>query len=146
MNTELLTRKPWLALSLLGLAYTVLGWHLSTHHIFWLVGTFVIGVTLIAAWKNNPILESLVWLGTQKLFAVVGITLLVSVIVALALTQPMLLNLIFLPLATLVYSELEMKAIGLKATDIFLCSVTTASLGLIIGEAIDLWIIPSMRY
>lgn len=146
MDTELPSRRPWFALILLGLSYMVLGWHLSAHHIFWLLGIFVIGVTLITAWKSNPILESLVWLATRRLFVVVSMTLFFSVLVTLALTQPMLLPLIFLPLVALLYAELEMKAIGFNQTDIFLCSVTMAGLGLVVGEAVDLWLVPSMRY
>lgn len=146
MNTELLTRKPWLALILLGLAYTVLGWHLSAHHIFWLVGTFVIAVTLITAWKSHPILESLVWFATQKLFVVVGLSLMFSVAVTLILTKPLLLNLTLLPLVSLVYAELEMRAIGFKQMDVFLCSTMMSGLGLLVGEVVDLWLIPSMRY
>lgn len=146
MNTELLTRKPWFALMLLGLAYTVLGWHLSAHHIFWLVGSFVIAVTLVTAWKSHPILESLVWFATQKLLVVVAFSLLLSVGITLVLTKPILLNLTLLPLIALLYAELEMRATGFKQMDVFLCSVTMAGLGLLVGEAVDLWVIPSMRY
>jgi hypothetical protein len=146
MDTELLSRKPWLALMLLGLAYMVLGWNLSAHHLFWLIGISVIGVTLIAAWKSNPILEALVWLESQRLFVVLSLTLFFSVLVALALTQPMLLSLVFLPLVALIYAELEMKTIGWSQTDIFLYSLAMTGLGLVVGEAVDLWIMPSMRY
>nr|WP_290225694.1 hypothetical protein [Trichocoleus desertorum] len=146
MNTELLTRKPWFALALLVLAYAVLGWHLSAHHIFWLVGTFVIGVTLVTAWKSHPILESLVWFATQKLLVVVGLSMLFSVAVTLILTKPVLLNLTLLPLLSLLYAELEMRATGFKQMDVFFCSVLMAGLGLLVGEAVDLWVIPSMRY
>ncbi|HEY9861364.1 MAG TPA: hypothetical protein V6D16_17825 [Candidatus Obscuribacterales bacterium] len=146
MNTERLTRKPWFAFVLLVLAYTVLGWHLSAHHIFWLVGTFVIAVTLVTAWKSHPILESLVWFATQKLLVVVGLSLLFSVAVTLVLTKPILLNLTLLPLVSLLYAELEMRATGFKQMDVFFCSVLMAGLGLLVGEAVDLWVIPSMRY
>ncbi|HEY9750638.1 MAG TPA: hypothetical protein V6C63_18295 [Allocoleopsis sp.] len=146
MNTDLLTRKPWFALILLGLAYMVLGWHLSAHHLFWLVSTFVIAVTLITAWKSHPILESLVWFASQKLLIVVGLSLCLSVAVTLILTKPVFLHLTLLPLIALLYAELEMRARGFKQMDVFFCSVITAGLGLLIGEAVDLWLIQSMRY
>jgi hypothetical protein len=146
MNSEILTQKPWFALVLLVLAYTVLGWHLSAHHIFWLVGTFVIAVTFVTAWRSHPILESLVWFVTQKLFVVVGLSMLFSVVVTLILTKPILLSLTLLPLLALLYAELEMRATGFKQTEVFVCAVMMAGLGLLVGEAVDLWVIPSMRY
>jgi hypothetical protein len=146
MNTQLLPRKPWLGLSLLGVEYALLGWYLAAHHVFWLVGAFVVITTVAIAWKSNPMLESLAWFGKQQVFVAIGISLLFSVIVALTLVKPILLSLIPLPLVTLLYALLEMRAVGFKQSEIFLWIVLITGLSLGLGEAIDLFITPSMRY
>lgn len=146
MNTNLLVQKPRLSLILLGFAYILLGWYLSVHHIFWLVGTFVAIITFAVAWKSNPILRSLSWFLSQPLLIVVGVSLLVSLAITLMITQPVLLSIVSLPLITLLYALLEMKIANFRQNDIFLYSVVLAGVSLGIGEAIDFWILPSMRY
>jgi hypothetical protein len=146
MNTEFLTKKPWLALVLLGGEYALLGWYLSVHHIFWLIGTFIVVITFGVAWKSNPILKVLAWFTTGGLLVVLGVSLLVSLVVALTLTNPVSLGLVLLPLITLLYARLEMQAADFKQVDIFLWSVMMTGLGLGLGEVIDLFVTPSMRY
>jgi hypothetical protein len=146
MNAQLLPRQPWLALSLLGVGYALLGWYLAAHHVFWLVNTFIIGTTLTIAWKSNPMLESLFWLIRQPVFVVISVSLLFSSVIALIFVNPTLLSLIPLPLVTLIYALLEMRTAGFKQTEIFVWSVIITGLGLCLGEGIDLFIAPSMRY
>ncbi len=146
MNNQISSQKLWLALSLLGSAYALMGWYLAAHHIFWLVSTFVVGTTLTIAWRSNPVLEFLTWLTKQQVLVLVSASLLFSLIVALTLIKPILLSLILLPLFTLLYALLEMRAAGLKQLDLFLWLVIVAGLGLGIGEVIDLFVAPSMRY
>ncbi|MBD3886247.1 hypothetical protein IFO70_31630 [Phormidium tenue FACHB-886] len=146
MDTELLNKFPWLALSLLGIAYLLLGWYLTAHHIFWLVSTFILMTTLTIAWKSNPMLESLVSLLKQQLFTVLGITSISSLVVVLTLVNPILLSLVVLPLLTLLYALIEMRAAELKQMDIFLWSTIITGVGLGLGEVIDLFVVPSMRY
>ncbi|NEQ28226.1 MAG: hypothetical protein F6K28_56445 [Microcoleus sp. SIO2G3] len=146
MKTQSLSRSPWLALSLLGIQYALLGWFLSAYHIFWGVSAFVVVVTSTVAWKSNPILEYLIQLISQKILAVVGVCLLISLSIVLTLTHPAFFSLILLPTLTLLYVLLEMRSTNLKQTDIFLWSVAIAGLGLGLGEIVDLFISPSMRY
>ncbi|MBD2020891.1 hypothetical protein H6F43_11950 [Leptolyngbya sp. FACHB-36] len=146
MNTKLLGQAPWVALSLLGVEYTLLGWYLAAHHLSWLVGTFVVVTTFAIAWKSHPIVDSLTWLISRQLFVVLSISFLVSVVVTLILVQPLSLNLILLPLITLLYALLEMRAANFQQTNIFVWLVLITALGLGIGEAVDLFIAPSMRY
>lgn len=146
MNAQLLPRQPWLALSLLGAGYALLGWYLAAHHVFWLVNTFIVVTTLTIVWKSNPMLESLVWLIRQQIFVVISVSLLFSLVVALIFVNPTLLSLIPLPLVTLIYALLEMRTVGFKQTEIFIWSVVITGLGLGLGEAIDLFVAPSMRY
>lgn len=146
MNTQLVPRKPWLALSLLAIAYALLGWYLAAHHVFWLVGSFIVITTLVIGWKSNPMLEFLAWFVRQQIFVVIGISLLFSLVVALTFVRPMLLSLVPLPLITLLYALLEMRTAEFKQSDIFIWLVIITGVGLGLGEAVDLFITPSMRY
>lgn len=146
MNTQLLTPNSWLALGLLGVEYSLLGWYLAAHHVFGLVSTLVVLTTLVIVWKSNPMLEALAWLVKQQVLIFIGMSLVFSLAVALMLVKPILLSLIVIPLITLVYALLEMRAANLSQINVFFWSVIIATLGLGLGESIDLFITPSMRY
>jgi hypothetical protein len=146
MNAKLLPQKTWLALSLLGVGYALLGWYLAAHHVFWLVSAFIVVTTLTIAWKSNPMLESLAWLIQQPVFVVISVSFLFSLVVALTFVNPMLLSLIPLPAVTLIYALLEMRTAGFKQNEVFIWLVMITGLGLGLGEGIDLFIAPSMRY
>lgn len=146
MNTQFLPQKPWLALSLLAVGSALLGWYLAAHHVFGLVSIFIILTTLVIAQRNHPMLESLAWLIKQQVLVVIGISLLFSLVVALTFVNPILLSLIPLPLVTLIYALLEMRMAGFKQAEIFIWLVVITGLGLGFGEAIDLFVTPSMRY
>lgn len=146
MNTQPSPRKLLLAFSLLAIAYTLLGWYLAAHHVFWFVNVFVLIATLVVTWKQNPLLEFLTWLSQQQVFVLLGMSLVLSLVIALTLTQPVLVTIFPLPLITLFYALLEMRASDLGQTKTFFCSVLITGLGLTLGEVIDLFILPSMRY
>ena len=146
MTTQLFPHRPLLALSLLAIAYILLGWYLAAHHIFWLVSITVVMATLIFVWKSNPLLECLAWGLKQEFFATIGISLLFSLLVALILVKPMLLSLVPLPLITLIYALLEMRTAEFKQSEILIWTFIVTGLGLGLGEAIDLFVAPSMRY
>ena len=146
MNVGFLSRSPWLPLVLLWLAYALLGWYLSAHHIVWLLGAFVAVLSLAVAWKSSPLLERFVRFGFQGWFAVLTISLILSISVALAVTQPILLPLIVMPLATTFLAELEMNFAGFSQINKFLTLTIIAGLGLGLGEIIDIVLLPSLRY
>jgi hypothetical protein len=146
MQAQSALRKPWLALILLGGEYVLLGWFLAAHHIFWLVGTFIVVLTLAVIWKKNPILEFLAWMAQQQIVVLLGGSFLLSLLIALAFVQPILVSLSLLPIITLAYALLEMRTSAFKQGEVFLWSVVITGLGLGLGEAIDLFITPSMRY
>lgn len=146
MKTELLIKSPWVALSLLGVEYSLLGWYLAAHHVFGLVSTFVLMTTLTIVWKSNPMLQSLTSLFKQQLLVVIGVSLLFSLFVVLTFVNPILFSLVVLPLLTLLYALVEMQAAEFKQVDIFLWLVIITGGGLGLGEAIDLFVMPSMRY
>ncbi|MBD2461859.1 hypothetical protein H6G89_12450 [Oscillatoria sp. FACHB-1407] len=146
MNTQVSTQRTWFSLSLLGGEYVLLGWYLAAHHVFWLIATLIVLLTTAVIWKKNPILEFLVWFTNQQVIFVIGISLLFSLIVALALIKPIILTLTLLPLFTLLYALFEMRTANFNQFNVFLWIVMVTTLGLGIGEAIDLFITPSMRY
>lgn len=146
MSTQFSLQKVRLALSLLAITYTLLGWYLAVHHVFWLMSIFILFTTLFIGWKSNPILEFLSWLTKQQIFLVIGVSLLISLTVALVLVKPTLASLIPLPLVTLIYALLEMRLAAFKQSSISLWLLFIAVLGLGLGEIIDLFITPSMRY
>ena len=146
MNTQVPIQKIWFALTLMAGEYVLLGWYLAAHHIFWLIGTFIVILTFAVIWKKNPILDTLNWLVDQSVFVVIGISLLFSLVVAFAFTQPVVLSLSLLPSITLLYALLEMRSSGFKQSDVFFWAVMITGLGLGIGEVIDLFITPSIRY
>ncbi len=146
MNVGFLSRSPWLPLVLLWLAYALLGWYLSAHHIVWLLGAFVAVLSLAVAWKSSPLLERFVRFGFQGWFAVLTISLILSISVALAVTWSIFLPLIVIPLVTTILAEVEMRFVGLSRLNTFLFLTVMAGVGLGLGELIDIVLLPSMRY
>jgi hypothetical protein len=127
---------------LVWLAYTLLGWYLSAHHIVWLVGAFVAAVALAVASKSSPWLERLVRFFSQGLFVV----LTVSILLALAVTWSLLFPLIVLPFVTTFLAEVEMRFTGFSKLDTFWFLTVLAAFGLGMGEIIDIVLLPSIRY
>lgn len=58
----------------------------------------------------------------------------------------MLWTLIFVPLATTLLAELEMRLAGFNKIDTFWILTFFAAFGLIVGEITDLALLPSIRY
>lgn len=146
MNVGFLSMIPWRPLVLLWLAYALMGWYLSAHHIVWLVGAFVASVALAVAWKSSPLLERLVRFGSQGWFVILIISLIISTSVALVATWSILLTLIVIPLVTTFLAKVEMRLAGFSQIDTFLFLTILAGFGLGLGEMIDLVLLPSIRY
>jgi glucan phosphoethanolaminetransferase (alkaline phosphatase superfamily) len=146
MNIGFISRIPWLGLVLLWLVYALLGWYLSAHHIAWLVGAFVAALALAIVSKSSPWLDHLLKFISQGLVAFLIISLIVSISVALAVTKPILLSLIVMPLFSTFLAELEMNFAGFSQTIKFLTLTIIAGLGLGLGEIIDIVILSSLRY
>ncbi len=67
-------------------------------------------------------------------------------IFALAVNNPILGILIITPLATTVLAELEMRLTGLNKLNALVILTIIAGFGLILGEIIDVVLVPSPRY
>ena len=146
LKFECFLKLPVLALIALWLAYALLGWYLSAHHIIWLVGAFIISLALAVAWKSNPLLERFTSLGSQGLFVIVAISLIISLSVALAITWTNSFTLIVIPFVAMILAQLEMGFSGFDKLATFLFLMFVAGTGLIFGEVVDLNIFPSNRY
>jgi hypothetical protein len=142
MNIGFFNRTPWMPLVLIWLAYALLGWYLSVHHIIWFVGAFVVCVVLAIIGKTISWLEALVDFGSQTLVVVLFLSLSITLIE----TWSLLFSLFLMPLATTLLADLEMRFAGFSQTDRFLVLTILAVLGLVIGETIDAVFFPSVRY
>jgi hypothetical protein len=139
-------KLPALALITLWLAYALLGWYLSAHHIIWLVGASIAFIALVVAWKSSPLLERFTSLGSQGLFVVVIVSLILSISVALAITWTNSFTLVVIPFVAMILAQVEMGFSGFDKLATFLFLTFIAGTGLVFGELVDLNVFPSSRY
>jgi hypothetical protein len=133
---------PVMPLVLMWLAYTLLGWYLAAHHIFWLLGIFVTVVVLFVVSKTISWLEALFRFGSLTLIVVLAL----SASIFLVASWSLLTTLLILPLAVTVLAHLEMRFAGLSEVDTFVILTILAGLSLGMGEIIDIAFFPSIRY
>jgi len=137
-----LNKFPWLSLTLFWLAYTLVGWILAAQHIVWFVGVFIAVATVALVWTSSPWLGGLIGDFPQVLLVV----LIVSSLVALAATQFIFFTLIFIPFITTFLAWQDMLSLNFKKSYSFWLLVAIALLSLGIGELIDIFVLPSLRY
>jgi hypothetical protein len=142
MTKKFFNRIPWLSLICLLLAYALLGWYLSAHHIAWLVGAFVTLVVLAAIRRSVFWVESLMNVKSQMM----SLLLVLGGSIVFIATWSILFDLFLLPLTTTVLADLEMRFSGFSPLDTFLVLTILAVLGLALGETIDILFLPSLRY
>lgn len=141
MNAQFVNGFPVIPLVLLWLAYALLGWYLAVHHIIWLVGAFIATVAIAIVRRSNAWLNRLVAFGSKTLIVI----LCLSASIALIATWSLLLSLFLIPVATTLLADLEMRFAGFDKRDSFLTLTFLAGSGLIIGEIVDVLLIPSGR-
>ncbi|QIR37481.1 hypothetical protein HCG51_12700 [Tolypothrix sp. PCC 7910] len=141
MNIEFYSKIPWMSLGLLWLAYALLGWYLAAHHIIWLVGGFIAVVALAIVRKSIYWLERLINFGSQTLIVV----LFLSLSIAIVATWSLLFSLFLIPVVTTLLADLELRFAGFNKIDAFLVLTILALLGLVVGETIDILLLPSSR-
>ncbi|MDB9445769.1 hypothetical protein [Anabaena sp. CS-542/02] len=142
MHVGFFHRIPVIPLILLWLAYALLGWYLAAHHIIWLTGAFVVAVTLAIVRKTTVWLDHLVALGSRILVVV----LFLSLSVALVETWSVFFSLFLIPIATTFLADLEMRWKGFNKTDSFWILSLLALCGLVVGEMIDILLLPSSGF
>lgn len=132
---------PLLPLTLLWLAYGLVGWHLSVHHILWFVGVLTAVAAIIFTWASSPWLDgALGYLPQVMLTALVS-----SLLIALTATSPLLITLVIIPILTTALAWQEMQALNLKGAWVWGILIAVAAFGLAIGELADLAILPSYK-
>lgn len=131
---------------LLWVTYALLGWYLSAHYIAWVVGAVAIAVMLMITGKGSPILKQLLWFSSQGLFVIVAVSLIFSLCAILFITDFQFVGLILLPVVTMFWADIEMRSAGFEPDQILLYLAAIAGLGIGLGEAIDILLIPSVRY
>lgn len=135
-----------LSLGLFWLAYLLLGWYLSVHHLLWSIGFFIAISFLAIAWKTSPWLKSLLGLLSQEIWAISAIALIVSLLISLTISWSMLWVIVVLPLLTTLLAVIEIQSTSFSQQTKFLLLTTLAALGLGVGEIIDLAFFPSLRF
>jgi hypothetical protein len=147
MNIDFSKKITSLSLLLLCVAYAFFGWSLSAYHIIWLVGSFIATVAFFGGRKNSSLFERSLSFFLPGSFGIFIISLTVSIILfALAVNRPILGILIITPLATTVLAALEMRLTGLNKLNALVILTVIAVFGLVLGEMIDVVLVPSTRY
>ncbi|MGB3207169.1 MAG: hypothetical protein WBB28_19460 [Crinalium sp.] len=146
MNLELNPKVSGFSLLLLWLAYALLGWSLAAHHIVWIVGLFIAFIAFYLVKKVNPLLVFFINVCSQNWFLLLSSALLFSILVAAIATSPLVITLVIIPLVSTILVEIEMRFSGLNQFNKILIFTSLAGLGLAVGEAVDLILLPSMRY
>ncbi len=146
MNIQSL-KMPRTSLVLVWVAYVLLGWHLSAYHIVWLVGVFVAIFTIAIVWKTEPLLGRLLTLfRSQSLVIVISLSLAFSVGVTLLATEPVVMPLFSAPTITMLLAALDLYSAGVRQLDVLISLLVAAGIGLGLGECVDFFLLPSMRY
>lgn len=138
-------KLPVLALITLELAYALLGWYLCADHIIWLLGALIASVALAVAWKSSPLLDRFTNLGSQGLFVVVIVSLIISISVV-AITWTNSFTLVVIPFFAMILAQVEMGFSGFDKLATFLFLTLIAGTGLVFGKIGYLNVFPSSRY
>lgn len=146
MFVEFFNRIFSLPLGLFWLAYLLLGWYLSAHHLLWSIGFLIAISFLVIVWKTTPWLKKSLGLFSQEIWAILAIALIFSLLVSLTPSWSMLWVLFVLPLLTTLLAVIEIQPASFSQKTQFLLLVALAFLGLGMGELIDLAFFPSLRY
>ncbi|MBW4565525.1 MAG: hypothetical protein KME32_31475 [Mojavia pulchra JT2-VF2] len=141
-NIEFFSKIPLIPLALLWLAYALLGWYLAAHHIIWLAGAFITVVAIAVARKSITWLERLLNVGSQTLVVILSLSISIAVIA----TWSLIFSLFLIPIATTILADLEMRFAGFRKLDSFLILTILAIFGLVVGEMIDILLLPSSRF
>lgn len=140
MKVAFFRKTPWLSLLLFLLTFTSIGWYLSAYNPIWsfwsLVAVFLITVGII--WFGDDVLR---WIGvgSQGLFVVSGLT----IVACLAVLASGLFSQVVILLAAEFLARVEMKSAGFSKNHSFCVLAIAAGLGLCLGWATGMTILPS---
>jgi hypothetical protein len=129
MKLSLLT-FPWLSMSCIGLAYALLGWHLSFLSMFWLVDCWLLTVVMIFLLISRGGLVSQ-WfrLGPTVLVSIFFISL--TLMLAINYAEPFGLALVLL--LSIFWGRLELQSRGFHRRFVLGCLLFMSGSGLTLG-------------
>ena len=100
---------PWVGITCLGLAYGILGWHLSAYHILWSLGAWSLGVLIIyTLLLNSRIWGRMVQMGPRSVVTM----LVLSAIITMAVAASALFVMLLLLLSAKLLARLELQVAG----------------------------------
>lgn len=126
---------PLLSLFCVGLAYGLLGWHLSAYHIVWAMGSWFVAITLtiLLLW-GEQVTKRMFRLGPRGVVSM----LILSGIVTMAVAASTLFGMIVVLLAAQTLARLELQSAGLgrRLTLLLMVvlSISTLSCGWFAGK------------
>jgi hypothetical protein len=121
---------PWLSMTCIGLAYALLGWHLSFLSMFWLVEFWLATViTLFLLLWRGGLISRWVRLGPTVLVSIFFISL--TVMLAITYAEPFGLALVLL--LSIFWGRIELQARGLHQRLVLACLFLMSSGGLTLG-------------
>jgi hypothetical protein len=133
----------WIALAVLWLTYTLLGWHLSAYHFIWLILSFLATALLnLSLTKEGREIGELFSFGPRSLITI----FLLSTAVTLAVAASSVFALILILLAAELLARVELQVAGLDRSRAFWIMLLLASLGLGVGWWFGITLLPSSRY
>jgi hypothetical protein len=141
IQLESLSRIPLLSLILLGLAYILVGWQLSVNDIFGFVGTIAFTTAIFVALNSNP------WLGgiLGNLPQVLLFSASTSLLITFTLILPVILTVVIIPTLTTFLAWQELQFLKFSQTHTRKILLSMIGCGLVIGELIDLFVLPSIK-
>jgi hypothetical protein len=145
MKTTRSALRLWPSLGLLGLSYIFLGWYLAANHVILLVGGLMVLLSVAISWQGKPLLAYF-QSGSQLVFVLIAVILILVVLLYLIVSPSVLPSLILFPLLAGFLAEIDMRFIGWSQRRRLLLSTSIATLGLGLGEIVDLILLPSIRF
>ncbi|MBF2074686.1 MAG: hypothetical protein IGS50_13110 [Synechococcales cyanobacterium C42_A2020_086] len=134
-------KSPLLALILLMVAFALVGWQLTLHHLVLFVSVLCSTIALVISQEANP------WMGGifGQLPQILLFSLSLSLLITLIFTLPILLTLVVIPVLTTLLAWQEIRLLYPRSV-IWRLLLIVALLGVGLGELIDLLILPSAKY
>lgn len=133
----------WIALVILWLTYTLLGWHLSAYHYSWLIISY--GSALIFnlyLTKEGQDIGRLFSFGPRSLVTI----LVLSGTLTLAVAASSVFALITILLAAELLARVEMQTAGFSRNTAFWALILTAGVGLGLGWLFGALVLPSSQF
>nr|WP_238718421.1 hypothetical protein [Petrachloros mirabilis] len=134
---------PWVGIACLGLAYGLLGWHLSAYHILWSAGAWGLGIFVIYTllWSGR-IWGRMLQMGPRSVVTM----LVLSAVITMAVAASAVFVMLALLLAAKLLARLELQVAGYNRWATLIILVLISFCGLSSGWVIGYLYFPSSPY